>query len=116
MAERRQVHRDGGTEDEVAARLAHRRCSWLPRRFWFLLLLVLPLVVVLVYSFGERAPAGGYAAGLHPGPLRQPSGALDRVPEHADPGAAGHAVCLLSAYPLAYFLAVKASARWRCCC
>ena len=31
---------------------------------WFLVLLVLPLVVILVYSLGERAPAGGYAPAL----------------------------------------------------
>ena len=32
----------------------------LPTTLWFLLLLLLPLVVILVFSFGERAPAGGY--------------------------------------------------------
>jgi len=32
----------------------------LPTSLWFLFLLVLPLVVVFVFSFGERAPAGGY--------------------------------------------------------
>ena len=31
---------------------------------WFLFLLVLPLAVILVYSVGERAPAGGYAPAL----------------------------------------------------
>ena len=32
----------------------------MPTTLWFLFLLVLPLVVVFVFSFGERAPAGGY--------------------------------------------------------
>ena len=32
-----------------------------PAAAFFLLLLVMPLAVVLIYSFGERAPAGGYA-------------------------------------------------------
>ena len=32
-----------------------------PAATFFLLLLVLPLTVVVLYSFGERAPAGGYA-------------------------------------------------------
>ena len=35
-----------------------------PAGVLFFFLLVLPLAVVLVYSFGERAPAGGYAPGL----------------------------------------------------
>ena len=36
----------------------------LPTTLWFLLLLLLPLVVILVFSFGERAPAGGYQPAL----------------------------------------------------
>ena len=32
----------------------------LPAGAWFFAMLVLPLVVVLVFSFGERGPAGGY--------------------------------------------------------
>ena len=36
----------------------------LPATLWFLVLLVLPLVVILVYSLGERAPEGGYAPAL----------------------------------------------------
>ena len=35
-----------------------------PAALFFALLLVLPLVVVVVYSFGERAPAGGYTPGF----------------------------------------------------
>ena len=33
-----------------------------PAALWLLAMLVLPLVVVLVFSFGERAAAGGYSA------------------------------------------------------
>ena len=32
----------------------------LPAGAWFFAMLVLPLVVVFVFSFGERGPAGGY--------------------------------------------------------
>ena len=32
----------------------------LPAGAWFFVMLVLPLVVVFVFSFGERAAAGGY--------------------------------------------------------
>ncbi len=41
-----------------------RRALLAPATLWFLGLLVLPLVVVVVFSFGERAPAGGYAPGF----------------------------------------------------
>ncbi len=33
-----------------------------PTTLWFLFLLALPLVVVFVFSFGERAAVGGYTA------------------------------------------------------
>ena len=32
----------------------------MPATAWFLVMLVLPLLVVLVFSFGERGAAGGY--------------------------------------------------------
>ena len=80
---------------------------------FFALLLVLPLVVVLVYSFGERAPAGGYAPGF----------TLENYANLPARGTAflntltlaplGTLICAVVAYPLAYFLAVKASPRWR---
>ncbi len=46
------------------------RGAWLtaallaPTTAWFLVLLVMPLVVVVIFSLGERAPMGGYAAAL----------------------------------------------------
>jgi spermidine/putrescine transport system permease protein len=33
----------------------------LPSTLWFLLLLLMPLVIILVFSFGERSAVGGYA-------------------------------------------------------
>ena len=62
-----------------------------PAAVFFALLLVLPLVVVLVFSFGERAPAGGYQPGFTFDQLPQPAGARHRLPEHADARAARHA-------------------------
>ncbi len=40
----------------------------LPAGLWYLVLLVLPLAIVVVFSFGTRAKNGGYSAGLR---LRQ---------------------------------------------
>ncbi len=46
------------------------RGTWLtvallaPNTAWLVVLLVMPLVVVIIFSLGERAPMGGYAAAL----------------------------------------------------
>lgn len=84
-----------------------------PAATFFLLLLVLPLAVVVLYSFGERAPAGGYA----------PAFTFDNYLNLASRGQAflntlmmapvGTLLCAIVAYPMAYYLAVKASPRWR---
>jgi len=84
-----------------------------PAGVFFLFLLIVPLMVVLVFSFGERAPAGGYS----------PAFTFDNYLNLAARGKAflntltlaplGTLLCAVIAYPLAYFLAVKASARWR---
>ena len=84
-----------------------------PAAGFFLLLLVLPLAVVVVYSFGARAPAGGYA----------PAFTLENYLNLASRGQAflntilmaplGTLFCALVAYPMAYYLALKASPRWR---
>ena len=76
-------------------------------------MLVLPLMVVIVFSFGERGAAGGYV----------PAFSLEN---YANLGARwtafkntlvlaplGTLTCLVIAWPLAYFLAIKADPRWR---
>ena len=101
----------------IAERKQHGR--WLtalllaPSAIWFFLLLILPLIVVVVYSVGVRAPAGGYqAAFTFDNYLNLPArwaafrNTLTLAP-------LGTLICLLAGYPLAYFLAVKASSRWR---
>ncbi len=35
-----------------------------PTTTWFLVMLVMPLIVVVIFSLGERAPMGGDAAAL----------------------------------------------------
>jgi spermidine/putrescine transport system permease protein len=84
-----------------------------PAALIFALLLVLPLVVVVVYSFGERAPAGGYS----------PAFTFENYANLPARGTAfvntlmlapvGTLLCALIAYPLAYYLAVRASPQWR---
>ena len=80
---------------------------------FFTLLLILPLFVVIIYSFGERAPAGGYQpAFTFANYLNLPArgkaffNTLTLAP-------AGTLLSAIVAYPLAYFLAVRASEKWR---
>ena len=84
-----------------------------PAGVFLLFLLVLPLAVVLVFSFGERAAAGGYSpAFTFDNYLNLPSrgkaffNTLTLAP-------AGTLLTALIAYPMAYFLAVKVDPRWR---
>jgi spermidine/putrescine transport system permease protein len=84
-----------------------------PAGVFFFFLLLLPLVVVVVYSFGERAPAGGYQAAF----------TLDNYLNLPARGKAfwntltlaplGTLLAAVVAYPMAYFLAVKVSPKWR---
>ena len=83
----------------------------LPTTLWFLLLLIMPLVVIAVYSLGERAPAGGYQPALT---LAQYGNLLARLKAFTNTltlAPLGTVLCLLIAYPLAYYLAVKAGRR-----
>jgi len=82
-----------------------------PTSLWFLFLLVLPLVVVFVFSFGERAPAGGYAAAFTLDQYANLPARLTAFKNTMILAPVGTVLCLLIAYPLAYYLAVKASPR-----
>ena len=83
----------------------------LPASLWYLILLVLPLGIVLVFSFGERGKTGGYS----------PAFTLDNyaaVLEHPDPfitsltlAISGTILCLLVGLPLAYYIATRAGDR-----
>ena len=84
-----------------------------PAAVFFVYLLIVPLMVVLVFSFGERAPAGGY----------QPAFTFDNYLNLAARGKAflntltlaplGTLLTAIIAFPMAYFLAVKVDPKWR---
>ena len=97
--------------EPAASRLRNRLLTFgllLPAGAWYLIMLVLPLLIILIYSFGVRAKNGGY----------QPAFVLDnyeRAISKADPfiqslqmSIAGTIGCLLVGLPLAYFLAMRA--------
>ncbi len=82
-----------------------------PTTLWFVFLLALPLVVVFVFSFGERAAAGGYTASFTLAQYANLPARLTAFKNTMTLAPLGTAVCLLVAYPLAYYLAVKVSPR-----
>jgi spermidine/putrescine transport system permease protein len=79
--------------------------------FWYLFLLVAPLAIIVIFSFGQRSPIGGYAGGF----------TLDnfaRAWTNSSPfttslfmSIGGTILCLLVGLPLAYYIATRAGNR-----
>ncbi len=84
-----------------------------PAGVFFFFMLILPLLVMLVFSFGERAAAGGYV----------PAFTFDNYLNLPARGKAflntltlaplGTLLTAVIAFPMAYFLAVKVPPKWR---
>jgi spermidine/putrescine transport system permease protein len=82
----------------------------LPAGLWYLLLLVLPLAIVVVFSFGNSGPNGGYAPGFT---LANYSAALGKSGPFVTSlwlAIAGTILCLLAGLPMAYFIATRGGA------
>lgn len=83
----------------------------LPASLWYLILLVLPLAFVLVFSFGERSPIGGYAGGFtfdnYAAVFASPAPFVTSLTL----ASFGTLLCLLVGLPLAYFIATRAGRR-----
>ena len=84
----------------------------LPASLWYLLLLVAPIVIVVVFSFGFRGTTGGYAGGFTTGNY------ADLIANNIDPlvtslrlSVVGTILCLLVGLPLAYYIATRAGRR-----
>ena len=96
-----------------------RKGSWLtvallaPTTAWFLILLVMPLVVVVIFSFGARAPMGGYAPAFTFEQYANLPARLTAFKNTMTFAPLGTLLSLLIAYPLAYYLAVKVSSKWK---
>jgi spermidine/putrescine transport system permease protein len=83
----------------------------LPAGVWYALLLIAPLAIVIIFSFGTRARNGGY----------DPAFVLDnyaRAIDKSDPfitslamAGVGALACLLVGLPLAYYIATRAGKR-----
>jgi spermidine/putrescine transport system permease protein len=84
-----------------------------PTSMWFVLMLILPLIVILIFSFGERAAVGGYAGGFT---LEQYANLPTRLKAFQNTmiiAPAGTLLSLLVAYPLAYYLALRVSRHYK---
>ncbi len=96
--------------------MSTRTRNWLllaPAGTLFLALLIVPLTVVLVFSFGERAPAGGVVPAFT---LEQYANLPARWAAFKNTlmlAPIGTLAALLIAYPLAYFLAVRVHPKWK---
>ena len=84
-----------------------------PTTLWLLFMLILPLVVILVFSFGERAAAGGYAAGFTFEQYANLPSRLKAFQNTMIISPAGTLLCLIVAYPLAYYLALRVNRRYK---
>lgn len=79
---------------------------------WYLLLLLAPLVVVVVFSLGERGLAGGYDPAFTLEQYARLSTRASAFWNTLKVALVGTTVCAVVAYPLAYYLAIFAG-RWK---
>jgi spermidine/putrescine transport system permease protein len=82
-----------------------------PAALWFALFLIAPLSMMVIVSLGERAPNGGYQPALTLAQYQDLPTRLVPFLNTVRMGAFGTVLCLLVAYPLAYYLATRAGSR-----
>jgi len=103
----------------ATVRGAGSRGTWLtvalltPTAAWFLIMLVMPLIVVVIFSFGERSPMGGYGGGFTFEQYANLPSRFTAFKNTMTYAPLGTIVSLLIAYPLAYYLAIKVNPRWK---
>lgn len=96
--------------------MTQRARNWLlvaPAGAWLLVMLVLPLSVVFVFSFGERAPSGGYVPAFTFEQYANLPARFTAFKNTLVLAPMGTLAALLIAYPLAYQLAVLTSDKWK---
>lgn len=96
--------------------MTQRTRNWLliaPAGAWLLVMLVLPLSVVFIFSFGERAPSGGYVPAFTFAQYANLPARFTAFQNTLILAPLGTLVSLLIAYPLAYQLAVRTGEKWK---
>lgn len=84
-----------------------------PTTLWFLFMLIMPLIVILIFSFGERAAVGGYGGGFTFAQYANLPARLKAFQNTMTYAPVGTLLSLLVAYPLAYYLALKVDRRYK---
>lgn len=85
--------------------------STAPAAAWFLIFMIAPLTVLFVVSVGVRGPDGGYEPGFTFDNYAELGNRLAPIVNTLKFSVLGTAITLLVAYPLSYYLAVKAGRR-----
>jgi spermidine/putrescine transport system permease protein len=96
--------------------VTERERNWLlvaPAGAWLLVMLVLPLSVVLIFSFGERAPAGGWVPAFTFEQYANLPARFTAFKNTLTLAPLGTLAALIIAYPLAYQLAVRTDPKWK---
>jgi spermidine/putrescine transport system permease protein len=83
----------------------------LPASLWYLLLLVAPIIIVIVFSFGNAGTTGGYAGGFTTDNYADLAKNIDPFLTSLRLSIVGTILCLLIGLPLAYFIATRAGKR-----
>jgi spermidine/putrescine transport system permease protein len=78
---------------------------------WYIVLLVIPLAIVVLFSFGNRADNGGYAGGFTLDNFATAWAFPDPFRTSLVLAASGTILCLLVGLPLAYYIATRAGRR-----
>jgi len=103
-----------GARKQITGRWRHRAATvlfLLPTSAWYFLLLIVPLGILLVFSVGQRAPEGGYAAGLTLENFQHLPTRTTAFTNTLWMALGGTILCMLVGYPLAYYLATRAGAK-----
>jgi len=96
--------------------MTERERNWLlvaPAGAWLLVMLVLPLSVVVIFSFGERAPAGGWVPAFTFEQYANLPARFTAFRNTLTLAPLGTLAALVIAYPLAYQLAVRTDPKWK---
>ena len=96
--------------------MTQRARNWLmvaPAGAWLIVMLVLPLSVVFIFSFGERAPSGGYVPAFTFEQYANLPARFTAFKNTLILAPLGTLTALVIAYPLAYQLAVRTSDKWK---
>ena len=82
-----------------------------PTSAWYFLLLLAPLVILVAFSFGARAPEGGYAPAFQLDNYLELPTRITAFTNTLWMAVGGTFLCLVVGYPLAYYLATRAGAK-----